>query len=92
MKVFNMESEEFLEFQLTDSEEVYRVPLAGSMPYKTALLSKGGFEGQVEMLRAYIGDVVDTLPVKVLADIINMWFEQSNNTGASVGESSASES
>ena len=87
MQVFKADSEKYLEFQLTDSDTVYKVPLAGSMPFKTAKLMTEGFEGQVEMLRSYIGNVVDTLPVKVLSDIINTWAEQSKENGTDPGES-----
>ena len=45
------------------------------------------FTTQVKMLRTYMGDVVDTLPVGTLSGILQAWGEESAHVGASVGES-----
>ncbi len=45
------------------------------------------FEAQVEMLRKYMGDVVDDLNAKTLSDILQAWAGASNSQGAEVGES-----
>ena len=89
MRKFTTDAPEFFVFQLEDSEEVYKIPVAASMPYKTLYLTRNGFAGQVEMLRAYMGDVVDELTAGVLTEILEGWSDEGRKQGASPGESSA---
>ena len=89
MRKFGTDAPEFFTFQLEGSEEVYKIPLAASMPSKHLFMMKGGFEAQVEMLRVYMGDVVDELSAGTLADILEAWSTNTKEQGASVGESSA---
>ncbi len=90
MRKYGTDAPEFFIFQLEGSEEVYKIPIAASMPLKHLMKMKGGFEGQVEMLRAYMGDTVDDIPAGTLGEILEAWSTYTKEQGASVGESSAS--
>lgn len=93
MRSFRNDAPEFFCFQIADDKKVYKIPLAASMPY--SLLKKmqkaegdeGKFDAQVEMLRKYVGDVVDELDAMTLGKILKAWAEASNKQGAEVGES-----
>ena len=94
MRTFGKELTEYFEFQLEDDEKVYRIPLAAAMPFglldkmSKAVNTEDRFTAQVDMLREYMGDVVDKLPVGVLSEILKAWGEESTNAaGASMGES-----
>ena len=89
MRKFTTDAPEFFTFQLEDSEKVYKIPVAASMPYMILFLTKNGFEGQVEMLRHYMGDVVDDLTTGMLTEILKGWSNEGKEQGASPGESSA---
>ena len=94
MRQFGKDKPELMSFKLGDSEKVYTLPLAASMPatlilqmqksYKTD--DATAFEFQIEMLRKYIGDVVDELTAGDIRDIINAWSIESSKQGAEVGE------
>lgn len=93
MRKFGTSAVEYFEFQLEGDEKIYRIPLAAAMPYSLlddmykAADTENRFTSQVNMLRKYMGDVVDELTVGVLSDILRAWGEASNDAGASVGES-----
>lgn len=93
MRTFGKELTEFFEFQLEGDDKTYRIPLAAAMPYgvlnkiSKASKSEDSLSVQVEMLRKYMGDVVDELPVGVISGILQAWVEESAKAGASVGES-----
>jgi hypothetical protein len=93
MRSFGNDAPELFCFQITGGKKVYKVPLSASMPYsvlkkmKDAAGSDEQFEAQVEMLRKYMGDVVDELDAKTLSDILQAWAEASKGQGAEVGES-----
>lgn len=92
MRTFGEEKIEYLEFKLKDDETIYKIPLAASIPYGILDKMDGAedddrFRVQVEMLRKYMGDVVDDLSAGILSDIIVAWAEESRDEGASVGES-----
>lgn len=93
MRTFGRELTEFFEFQLEGDDKTYRIPLAAAMPFgvlnKISKVSKteDSLSIQVEMLRKYMGDVVDELPVGVISGILQAWVEESARAGASVGES-----
>ena len=93
MRTFGKELIEYFEFQLEDDEKVYRIPLAAAMPFSLldrmskAADTEDRFTAQVDMLRKYMGDVVDDLPGGVLSEILKAWGEESTRAGASMGES-----
>lgn len=93
MRTFGKELIEYFEFQLEGDEKVYRIPLAAAMPFSLldrmskAADTEDRFTAQVDMLRKYMGDVVDDLPVGVLSEILKAWGEESTRAGASMGES-----
>ena len=93
MRTFGKELKEYFEFQLEGDEKIYRIPLAAAMPYgilnemAEAVNTGDRFTTQVKMLRTYMGDVVDTLPVGTLSGILQAWGEESAHVGASVGAS-----
>ena len=93
MRTFCKSLTEYFEFQLEDDEKVYRIPLAAAMPFSLldrmskAADTEDRFTAQVDMLRKYMGDVVDDLPVGVLSEILKAWGEESTRAGASMGES-----
>ena len=89
MRTFGNDKPEFFVFQIEGSEEVYKIPLAASMPSKILLGLRGDFESQIEMLRKYMGDIVDDIPATTLSEILKAWSEESRGQGASVGESEA---
>ena len=93
MRTFGRELTEFFEFQLEGDDKTYRIPLAAAMPFgvlnriQKASKSEDSLSVQVDMLRKYMGDVVDELPVGVISGILQAWVEESAKAGASVGES-----
>ena len=93
MRTFGRELTEFFEFQLEGDDKTYRIPLAAAMPFgvlnkiQKASKTEDSLAIQVEMLRKYMGDVVDELPVGVISNILQAWVEESAKAGASVGES-----
>lgn len=93
MRTFGRELTEFFEFQLEGDDKTYRIPLAAAMPFgvlnkiQKASKTEDSLAIQVEMLRKYMGDVVDELPVGVISGILQGWVEESAKAGASVGES-----
>ncbi|MDO4527433.1 MAG: hypothetical protein Q4C03_01450 [bacterium] len=95
MRRFGQEKKEYFEFQLEGSDVVYKIPLAASMPVSLLLSMRDGdaegkgFEAQLEMLRKYMGNAVDTLTATMASDILRAWGEESSEQGASVGESQA---
>ena len=93
MRKFGGQDIEYFVFQLEGDDTVYRIPEAASIPF--SILNKmnetketgEGFVAQVDMLRKYMGDVVDELPAGTLSEILLAWSEESKKAGASVGES-----
>lgn len=90
MKKFVQDATEFFCFELEGSDEIHKIPLAGSMQnrdIKAFEATNGNYSAQVEWLRGIIGDVVDDLTIKTTKDIILSWMECSQDQGATVGES-----
>lgn len=93
MRTFGRELTEYFEFQLEGDDKTYRIPLAAAMPFgmldkmSKAISTEDRFTTQVDMLRKYLGDIVDELPVGVISNILQAWVEESAKAGASVGES-----
>lgn len=93
MRKFGKSEIEYFEFQLEGDETVYRIPYAAHMPYSMlqtineASKTEKRFTVQVDMLRKYMGDIVDELTTETLSEILTAWGEESMATGASVGES-----
>lgn len=94
MRKFGNDAPQFMAFTLGDGEEVYKVPLAASMPMDTLLelydaSDEGGTRAlkfQVELLRRYIGDAVDALTAGDVSAIYAAWNEESAKSGAEAGE------
>lgn len=95
MRKFGKEAAKVFEFQIEGSEKIYKIPLAASLPSAELLeLQKAdekgeGFFAQREMLRKYMGDIVDELTVSTLGDILKAWAEESTAQGEDPGESQA---
>lgn len=95
MRKFGKDKPELMSFTLGNSDKVYTLPLAASMPATLILDMQEAYKGgdaealrfQIEMLRRYIGNVVDELTAGDIRDIINAWSIDSNEQGAEVGES-----
>lgn len=92
MRTFGESNVKRFEFKLEGSDRIYGIPLAADMPYSILdrmrnASAEESFPAQVDMLRKYMGNVVDELTVGTLSDILRAWSEESNKTGASVGES-----
>lgn len=93
MRTFGTKITNFFEFKLEGYDTVYRIPLAPEVPYTilnklyAESASRESFNKQIEMLRKYMGDVVDELSAATLTDILQAWMEESNSTGITVGES-----
>lgn len=97
MRTFGAEAAKYFEFKLAGDDTIYKIPLLANMPYGQIIKMNNArgredrFQAQVDMLRAYMGDVVDTIDANTLSDIALAWIEESNNRqGATVGESQAS--
>lgn len=92
MRKFEKTKQVFFEFQIEGSKKVYKVPIAASMPITEMLYlkeqdAKGkGLEAQIEMLRKYMGDVVDELTSEMVTEILREWAKESQDIGASAGE------
>lgn len=97
MRRFGTDAPQLFMFQYGDSDEIYKVPLAGSLPNTELLEMRDadnidhftGFIRQKEMLRKYIGDIVDEMSTTTISEILQAWAEESNKQGATVGESQA---
>ena len=93
MRKFGSEAKEYLSFQIEGSDEIYKIPLAGSMAVSMLLKiheadeNDGGLRAQIEVLRHFMGDVVDDLSAGTLGDILHAWADASRGQGAEVGES-----
>lgn len=94
MKVFKTDAPKFFTFKIEGSEKVYRIPLAKSLTNKQLKAfeqTKGEYYPQVEWLRGFLGDMVDDITPEIMKQIILTWSDASSQSGASVGESSASD-
>ena len=95
MRKFGTDKPELMSFTLGDSDKVYTIPLAASMPAVILeemqdISAKGEgelFRFQLALIRKYIGEAADTLTAGDVRDIINAWAEESVKQGAEVGES-----
>ena len=93
MRTFPKSGTSYFEFQLEGEEQVYKIPLTADMPMAVlndmyeASNTGDRFMSQVEMLRKYMGDVVDELSAGTLSDILRAWSDESTQAGATVGES-----
>ena len=90
MRTFSKSQLEYFEFQFEGDDQVYKIPLAGSMTNRELIAFKntnGNYEKQLEWLRAYIGDAVDEWTPGLTGDVIRAWSLATSEQGASVGES-----
>lgn len=96
MRKFGTDAPDVMTFQLEGSEEVYNLPYAASMPVrilrgmKKAANDGNLFEFQLDMLKEYMGDIVDELDMTTVSNILKAWDEGTKNKGVTMGESSAS--
>ena len=89
MRTFSTDAPEFFVFKIEGSEEIKKIPLAGSMNNRDLLAFEetgGDYRKQVEWLRRYIGEAIDELSPATTAAIMKAWMEESAKSGASVGE------
>lgn len=89
MRTFSTDAPEFFAFKIEGSEEIKKIPLAGSMNNRDLLAFEetgGDYRKQVEWLRRYIGEAIDELSPATTAAIMKAWMEESAKSGASVGE------
>ena len=87
MRSFATDAPEFFCFQLEGDDEIYKIPLAASMPSSIVLKMQDGFEGQFSILQKYMGEGADKVTTKQVGEIITGWLNASKGQGASVGES-----
>ena len=94
MRKFGVDKPQMMSFTLGDSDKVYSIPLAASLPI-TALADMQAaqeagdvelFNYEVRLLRTYIGEAVDTLTVGDIRDIFEAWTAESSEQGAEPGE------
>jgi len=95
MRKFGTDKPDLMKFQLGDSDKVYTIPLAASMP-ANVLIEMGevednsteAFKLQFRLLKRYIGDAADDLTAGDVRDIFEAWREASEEEqGAEAGES-----
>lgn len=89
MRTFSTDAPEFFVFKIEGSEEIRKIPLAGSMNNRDLLDFEdtgGDYRKQVEWLRRFIGDAIYELDPATTAAVMKAWMEESAKTGASVGE------
>lgn len=94
MRKFGTDKPDLMKFQIGDSDKVYTIPLAASMPasvlIKMSELAENdaeAFKFQFELLKKYMGDAADELTATEVRDIIDAWYEESGKNGADPGES-----
>lgn len=100
MRKFSVDAPELFCFQLGEDDTTYKIPVASSLPLKWVKRMQEAqkkseaelFDVQSDMLREYMGDVVDELMIPTIGQILKAWSGASNEQGASVGESSVSSS
>ena len=98
MRKFGTDKPELMSFTFGNSDKVYNIPLAASVPAPTILemndeYKKGEMEAfawQVKFLRTYVGELVDEMTTGDIKDIFDAWMVESSGQGAEVGESLAS--
>ena len=90
MRTFSKDVVEYMEFQIEGDKRVYKIPLASSLTneqlikfYKTG----GEYTAQVEWLRDFLGNMVDSLTANMTSSILQEWAKQSKDGGAEPGES-----
>ena len=92
MRTFG-EEKKYFEFALEGDDKVYKIPLAQYIPMASVLMMREADKrddsliGQTNLLRRYMGDVVDEISSSMVANIINAWVDASADAGASPGES-----
>lgn len=94
MRKFGIDKPELMKFQIGDSDKVYTMPLAASMPASVLIeMSEVAddeskvFKFQFELLKRYISEAADSLTAGDIRDIMNAWYKESADQGAEVGES-----
>lgn len=89
MRTFGCDAPEFFCFQLEGKKKVYKIPLGTSLTNEQAKSfeqTDNKYEKEIEWLRQFIGDDIDSLTVGVTQEILKAWAEDTRNQGATVGE------
>ena len=93
MRKYGTDKPELMKFQIGDSDKVYTLPLAASMPASVLIeMSEAGendakaFEFQYKLLKRYIGEAAEKLTAGDIRDTMNAWYKESTDQGAEVGE------
>ena len=92
MRKFGTSKKDVMEFQLGDSEKIYKLPLIGSMPAEEILAmseldDEDSFKFFYTFLKKNIGDAASALTGQDVRDIMEAWDEESKAVqGADVGE------
>lgn len=95
MRRFGTDKPQFFCFNIGESDKVYKMPLAASLPAKEILAmqkayktsDEDAFEYQCSMIEHYVGDTYSELTANDIGEIFKAWNEESTRIGASVGES-----
>lgn len=89
---FAVDSPKFFEFTLDGSDEVHKIPLASSMPYRfvhEARKSRGDMDYAI--IAKFCPELLDTdISAGTIREIMDAWGEASREDGAAPGESPAS--
>lgn len=92
MREFTTKNEAVEVFEFKVDGKKYKIPVAAALPIKVvrsmdeADKAGNGFAAQIDMLRLYMGDIVDELPTGVASDILKAWAEANKSVGAPAGE------
>lgn len=93
MRKFGKDKPDLMEFQIGDSDKVYALPLAASLPAPMLIEMSEcsdddteAFKFQYRMLKKYMGEDVENLTAGDIRDIINEWYKESEKQGADAGE------
>lgn len=87
MREFTTKNEAVESFEFKLDGKKYKIPVAAALPVKVVRAMDGGnFGSQIEMLRLYMGDVVDDIPTGIASDILKAWADVNKSSGATAGE------
>lgn len=91
MRTFGTDSPQFFAFKIEGHDEIFKMPLASSLPLGKVLeLDDGTAEEQIRrninLFKEYIGDVIYELPAGVFVQIVEEWKRTTADSGAELGE------
>lgn len=95
MRKFGTDKPDLMKFKIGDSDKIYTIPLAASLPAEDLIeMSELGdndaeaFKFQYRLLKKYIGEDAGKLTAGDIAAIFTAWSEESGTEqGADAGES-----